>query len=66
MSVLSVPCCAQVSHQEEVVDVCDVAGGAGRPVLLEQPHQVAELPVQVAEQLGRRCIAVSAPVYSYQ
>jgi hypothetical protein len=48
------------THQEEVVDVRYVAGGAGRPVLLKQPHQVAELPVQVAEQLDRRCVGTRA------
>lgn len=41
--------------QEEVVDIGDVSRGAGRPVLLKQPHQVAELAMQVAEDLDGRC-----------
>lgn len=44
-----------VVAQEQVVDVGDVARGRGRAVLLEQPHQVPELPVQVPEDLHRRC-----------
>ena len=35
--------------QEEVVDVGDVAGRAGRAVLLKQAHEVPKLAVQVAE-----------------
>ena len=44
-------------HQEQIVDVGDVAGGGGRAILLEQPHQVPELAVQVAEDLDGRCAA---------
>ena len=41
--------------QEQVIDVGDVACSAGRAILLEQPHEVAKLAVQVAKDLHRRC-----------
>ena len=44
-----------VVPQEEVVNVGDVAGRAGRAVLLKQAHEVPELPVQVPKDLHRRC-----------
>ena len=43
-----------VIAQEQVVDVRDVAGGAGGAILLKEPHEVAKLAVQVAEDLDRR------------
>ena len=43
-----------VVAEEEVVDVGDVARGAGHAVLLEEAHEVAKLAVQVAEDLDRR------------
>ena len=41
--------------QEQVVDVGDVPGSGGGPVLLKQAHQVPKLPMQVPKQLDRRC-----------
>jgi hypothetical protein len=36
--------------QEEIVYVRNVAGRGGRPILVEKPHEVAKLPVQVAKE----------------
>lgn len=41
--------------QEQVVYIGDVPGRGGGPVLVKQAHQVQELPVQVSEDLHRRC-----------
>ena len=41
--------------QEEVVYVGDVPCRGGGPILVEEPHEVQELPVQVTEDLDRRC-----------
>ena len=41
--------------QEQVVDVRDVSRCAGRAILLEQPHQIPKLAMQVSKYLDRRC-----------
>ena len=46
-----------VIPQEEIVDVRDVTRRGRGPVLREQAHQIPELSVQVAEDLGRRAEA---------
>ena len=43
-----------VISQKEVIDVRDVARGARGPVLGEQAHEIAVLPVEVAEYLSGR------------
>jgi hypothetical protein len=40
--------------EEQVVDICDVASSGRAAVLGKQAHQVAKLPVEVAEDLHRR------------
>lgn len=43
--------------EEQIVNVGDVAGSGGGSILLEQAHEVAELPVQVTKKLDGGCRA---------
>ena len=45
--------------QEEVVYIGDVSRSGGGPVLVEQPHEVQKLSVQVPKNLHRRCSSMA-------